>query len=735
MRHPAALAFVVEDTGMKRFSHVVSLLVCLALVATAQAQTNNSYPMLMSVRPAAAQVGQTTEHEVTARYILSGADQVIVSGEGVTAQVVPEEKSDKDAKEEPRAGRKRNRGGKNASKTKVKFTVAADAVPGVRDFRIITPHGASTVGQIVIARDPVTSESGDNDSLAKAIEVKLPATVCGAIEKAEDVDFYKFHADAGTAFTFHVRSQRLLNRLHDMQIRVDPMITLRTAAGVTLAANDNYYAGDPLLYYKFEQAGDYVLEVRDVRYQGNTDWTYSIEINSRAFVTQVLPLAVKPGAETKLSLVGYNLPADPTTALALPADAVAGLRWVSPPVAGQPVNEFPVYVTGLPTLNEAPTPAVATAEAAANPVANAQPFNVPAVITGCINTPGEADQFAFDVKAGEKLTFEVIARRAQSGLDPIIRILNDKGGMISEADDTSFHRVISADSTLENWTAPADGKFIVEIRDLHLRGGAQYTYAIQVTRAEPHFLLEADTDKTLLAPGINSVFFVRALRKNGFAGDIQLAVEGLPPGVTAVAGKILANSNDGCVVLQAAPDAQDCAANIRITGTATHPVPNGQPLALSTVAQPLQEYYSPGGGRGNYPVDLHTVSVAEPMDIRSITLSTTTVSLKPGASQRIEVTVERAPGFKGNVTLDVLFQHLEQPFGNSLPKGVKMDGTASKTLLTGEETKGFITLKAADDAPPADKQLIPVMAHISINFVMKHTLCGAPVFVTVEPKP
>src|SRR5204863_613721 len=130
----------------------------------------------------------------------------------------------------------------------------------------------------------------------------------------------------------------------------------------------------------------------------------------------------------------------------------------------------------------------------------------------------------------------------------------------------------------------------------------------------------------------------------------------------------------------------------------------------------LQEYYSPGGGRGNYPVDLHTVSVAEPMDVRSITLSTTVVTLKPGDSQKIEVTIERAPGFKGNVTLDVLFQHLEQPFGNSLPKGVTMDGANSKTLLTGDETKGFITLKAAADAPPGEKQLIPVMAHVSNSF-------------------
>jgi hypothetical protein len=701
-------------------------------LSAANAQTNNSYPMLMSVKPAAAQIGQTTEVEVAARYILSGADQVIVSGEGVTGQIVPEEKSDKDPKEEPKPGKRQGRGQRNASKIKVRFTVTSDAAPGVRDFRIITPQGASTVGQIVVARDPIVSESADNDTLAKAQEVALPATICGAIEKAEDLDFFKFKVEAGAALTFHVRSQRLLNRLHDMQIRVDPMITLRTSAGVTVAAGDNYYAGDPLLYHKVEMAGEYALEVRDVRYQGNGDWTYSIEINGRPFVTQAMPLGVSAGVETKLSLVGYNLPADPTGSLSVPAGGATGLRWVSPAVGGQPTNEFAVFVTSLPLIAESAPSATATEAVAANPAASAQLLTIPAVISGRIDHPGEIDRYAFDAKAGDKLSFEVVARRAQSGLDPIIRILNDKGGALSEVDDVSFHRVTSADSWLENWNAPADGKYVFEIRDLHSRGGPQYTYAVEVSPSRPYFLLEADTDKTLLAPGLGGVFFVRALRKNGFTGEIQLAVEGLPAGVTAVSGKILSNANDGCVILQAAADAPDSAANIRITGSATHPVPDGQPLALSAVAQPLQEYYSPGGGRGNYPVDLHTVSVAEPMDVRSIKLSATELNLKPGGSQKIDVTIERAPGFKGNVTLDVLFQHLEQPFGNSLPKGVKLDGAASKTLLTGEETQGFITLKADADAPATEKQLIPIMAHVSINFVMKHTFCGAPVFVTVE---
>lgn len=708
---------------MKYLPATFFIVLSAVLAASVQAQTNNSYPMLMSVKPAAAQVGQTTECEVNARYNLFGAYQVIVAGEGVKGEVVPPEKKEGEKPPETKP---------NLPKIKLKFTVAPDAVPGVRDFRIVTPQGASTVGQIVVARDPIVSEAAENDTAAKAQEIKLPATVCGTIEKAEDLDYFKFKVEAGTALTFHVRSQRLLNRLHDMQIRVDPMITLRNAGGGTLATSDNYYAGDPLLYYKFEQAGEYLLEIRDVRYQGNGDWTYSIEINNRPFVTQALPLAVKPGVETKLSLVGYNLPADASAVLTLPPETPAAMRWVSPPVGGQTANEFALLVTNLATVAEGPR--TADPAAAANPLATAQPFTVPATVCGRIENPGEIDLYAFEAKAGDKLSFEVVARRAQSGLDPIIRILNDKGGAISEADDTTFHRVISADSTLENWSAPADGKFILEMRDLHLRGGPQYTYAIQVTRAEPHFLLESDTDKTLLAPGTSAVFYVRALRKNGFAGDVQLGVEGLPAGVTAVAGKILAAANDGCVILQAAPNAPAGAANIRITGTAAHPVPNGQPLTLTAVAQHLQEYYSPGGGRGNFPVDLHTVSVADPMDIRAVKISATAVPLKPGASQKIEVTIERAPGFKGNVTLDVLYQHLEQPFGNSLPKGVTMDGANSKTLLTGEETKGFITLKAAADAPPVEKQLIPVMAHVSINFVMKLTFCGEPVFVTVEPK-
>lgn len=695
-----------------------ALLALGPLFFTLPAWGQNSYPMLLSLRPVAAQVGATTEHEVTARYNLYGASRVIVSGEGVIGEVVPAEMKPGEKKPDTKP---------NQPKAKLRFTVAADAVPGVRDFRLITPQGASTVGQLVVGRDPVVSEAGDNNSPAKAQAITLPATVCGTIEAAEDVDCFKFKVEAGAGLTFHVRSRRLEDRIHDLQVQVDPILTLRNAAGSTLAMNDNYYSADPLLHYKFEQAGEYVLEIRDVRFKGSNDWVYSIEINGRPFVTQVFPTAVTPGAEAKLALVGFNLPADATATLTLPTTAPSGLRWVSPLVGGQPANAMAVVVN--------PHPAVIEAAGDNNTPAAGQPIPaVPVTISGRIETPADIDHYTFEAKKGETYSVEVLARRAQSELDSNLRILNDKGAQLAESDDVRIHRVNHADSWIENWAVPADGKYTIEIRDLHLRGGPQFTYAIQITRSGPHFLLEADTDKTLLAPGTNAPLYVRVERKNGFAGEVQLAVEGLPPGVTAVAGRILADGRDGCIILQAAANAPTAAANIRITGKGTHALQGSPPIELTAVATPLQEVYSPGGGRAHFPVEIHTVSIADPMDIRAVKLSAAAVTLKPGESQKIDVEIERAPGMKQNVTLDVLFQHLEQPYGNSLPKGVAVDLSKSKTLLTGEETKGFITLKAAADAPAVEKQLVPVMAHVSINFVMKMTYCGEPVLITVTPK-
>ena len=701
-----------------------ALLLGLAVPAgTALGQTSNSYPMLMSLRPTAAVVGATTDHELSARYNLAGASAVIVTGDGVFAEVVPPES------EKPED---REKNDVSASTTRLRIRCDASAVPGIRDVRVITPHGASTVGQLVVVCEGVTAEQPDNDTAEKAQAVTLPATLCGALEKGEDVDFWRIRVEAAGPWVFHLVSQRLQNRLHDMQSRVDPLLTLRSLAGQTIAASDNALAGDPLLAVAALEPGEYLLEVRDVRYQGNADWTYAIEASGRPFVTAVHPLAMAPGATVATRLFTAGLPLPGPVPFTIPADAPAGVRRVAAVFEGRPLGGIGILVTTDPITIE-PVAALPLPQAADRPDAPAGATAIagPAVICGDIDSPGQADRFAFTAKAGEAFSFEVHARRLGSNLDAKLRVLKADGGLLAEADDATYQRVLSADPYVERFAAPADGTYLVEIRDLHGRGGAGFPYALRIGPSSPTFVLEVDTDKTLLAPGLAAPIYVRALRRGGFTGDIDLTIDGLPAGVTAVAGRILATGNDGCLWLQAAPDAPAGWGNVTITGQATVTAADGSTGVIQSRADPLQEIYMPGGGRGHYPVDLHTVSVAKPMDVRGITVSSTAVVLKPGDSQRLDITVERAPDYKGNITLDMMLQHLETPYGNPLPKGVKVDGARSKTLLTAGESLGHITLTAAADAPPVERQLVPVTVHATINFVMKHTFASAPVLITV----
>ncbi|MCH7688844.1 MAG: PPC domain-containing protein [Planctomycetes bacterium] len=360
-----------------------------------------------------------------------------------------------------------------------------------------------------------------------------------------------------------------------------------------------------------------------------------------------------------------------------------------------------------------------------------EPVSIPAGVSGRIETEADIDCFSFDAKKGEKYSFEVIARRQGSALDSNLRILDAKGKQLSENDDLRLYKRNFSDSWIENWTAPADGKYVIEIRDLHLRGGDSFLYFLRVTHSSPYFELYLDTDKTQLTPGTGGVIFVNSVRKNGFSGEIQLQIDGLPEGVTASCGRIPIGERDGCILLESAPGSKMAVSNATISGTATHPFNEKESLQLATTAVPYQETYQPGGGRGHWPVEMHTVSIGEASDIRSVKLSTNELTIKPGESKRIEVTIERAPGFTKNVQLDMLFRHLSGVFGNTLPPGVTIDSKNSKTLLTAKESKGHFTLKVAANAKPMNKRQVSVMANISLNFVMKATYSAPPLFVTV----
>jgi hypothetical protein len=743
-----------------------------AALPTPSARGQASYPMVMDVWPLAVQAGKSAEHRVTARYNLYGTYQVFVTGDGVKGDAVaeapkpeaakPEMKKEEPKKDDAKKDAAKTTDGKTAEtkttekpaggtavakpaepakkpdmpKLQVRFAAAADAMPGVREFRLATPQGLSTVGQVVVTLDPVVTETGKNDTMVTANPVTLPAAICGTIEAAEDVDHFKFHVKAGRTVTFHCRSARCEDKIHDLQAHVDPIIFVKNEAGVVLAANDNFFFGDPVLSHTFKDEGDYYLEIRDVRYQGNIYWQYCVEANERPLATTVVPAVVKRGTKTQVAAVGFNLPADAKAELDVGATVAEGPQWVRPKLKdGTMLNPVQVLVSDAPITIE-------NAAEKATP-AKAQDISVPTVVAGRIAKPGEADCFAFAAKKGDKFLFEVTARRLQSNLDSIIAVYDEQGKRLVESDDVQIHRILYSDSILETWSAPADGKYVVEIRDLHLRGGDAFGYTLKIDRILPHFVLHTDLDKVLVPGGVGGQVFVKTVRKNGFNGEIQLGVEGLPKGIRAECGRILADGQDGCICFYAEAGMKPATFAARITGSGVHKdaetktadgkVVAGKETKFSTTAQAWQETYMPGGGRSHYPVDMFAVCVCDPLDVTKVTVEPADVTLKPGESKKLEITIERAEGFEKNVTLDLIYRHLASPFGNSLPPGVTIDDKQSKTLLTAKELKGHITITAAKDAKPVEKQIVPVMAQAAINFVMKMSYCAEPLRVTVKP--
>ena len=695
---------------------ILSMLLLSPTERLATAQVSSFAPMVMSLKPTAIQVGTSAEVTVDARYNLSGTYLVLVSGSGVTAEaLLPEPQTDAKPKD--------------LTKLTIRITASAEAQTGVRELQLITPQGASTLGQLVVTAHPVVAESANNDTLETAQTFSVPATLCGALEKNEDFDFFRFPAQAGQTLTFHVQGQRLQNKIHDLQTHADPILFLKDAQGGVLAMSDNALFGDPFIAHRFDQAGEYVIELRDVRYQGNAYWQYAVEISDQPYVSSVHPLAVTAGQTTKVQPIGYFLPENCEGSVTLPENS-SGLSEVVCVLNDNPGQPVQVYATALPTLLESDGDNNQTSAAVALP-------ELPVIVNGRIEAENDLDCYQFDAKKGDRLSFEVLARRLSSELDSYLRIMTVEGKVLREVDDLTFSRTINSDSWLEDWTAPSDGAFVVEIRDVHLRGGANFPYALKITRATPEFHLIIDSAITQLRPGTSNVIYVRALKKNGFEGEIQLEIDGLPSGIQAECGRILAGkSMDGAIVLTCPPETPLGAATVVVRGFSEwKPSGDAIPLSLQATGLPYQEIYLPGGGRGHWPVQLQTVCVGQPSDLRAITLDKTDIRLKPGESQTIQVTLERAPGMEANVSLDMIYRHLGTAFADTLPPGVKLETGKSKTLLNGKAIEGTLVLTADKTAAPVERQVCAVMAHLAINFVMKSTYTGPPVFISVEPAP
>ncbi len=107
--------------------------------------------------------------------------------------------------------------------------------------------------------------------------------------------------------------------------------------------------------------------------------------------------------------------------------------------------------------------------------AEAQEIKTPVTVNGTLRGP-DIDIYKFTARAGQKLVFEVEARRAGSAIDPAIEILDSSGKEIASSEDAPS---LGVDARVEASFAKA-GEYFVRVHDSKFSEQAQDFYRLKV---------------------------------------------------------------------------------------------------------------------------------------------------------------------------------------------------------------------------------------------------------------
>lgn len=669
---------------------LVLILIPFAIPGAVSAQT--SFPMITHAVPTAVQRGTTAEIVIEGQMNFAGAYKLLFREPGLTAEVI--------RPSDPKA---------TTRNVKVKFTAAKDARLGIHDFRIATSLGISSLGQLLVTADPVIVEQPGKNTVSKPQVIALPCVVCGRIEQVENVDAYKFTAKAGQTITVEVFAARIQDKIHDLQKHIDPLVAILDANGRELAADDDGHFADPAFHFTAPVDGDYTVLIRDAKYDGDPRWSYALALTDRPAVSHLFPLAVNPGTKNRMEPVGSARAMAPTWDVLVPTSL--GVQEIPLPYATGETNPVTIIVTDLPLAIESEP--------------NDQPneanrLSIPGGMNARIGRKHDLDYFRFRGTKGVPIQFEVFARRfgtpLRSRLDSMIDIMTAEGRVLASNDDAN-----GKDSAI-TFTPPADGEFLIRVRDLNNKGGESFPYYLAATLAKPDFTLKVDPSKAMIGPGSRTACYVTVTRMNGFAAPVKIDVRNLPPGVHVNPLTIPANMTQGCLVISAAPDAKQDASVMEVVGTAE---------GLTRTATPDEEIYLPGGGRGRFPATMPAVAITQASDVLAVQVKSNRIILKPGEEIKIDVEVQRRADYDKPLTLDVLLRHLGQKYADPLPPGVTMIDAKSKTLL-GTGSVGQITLKAAPDAAECTDVPFAVQAFVPVNFVVKIGYASEPILLSVR---
>jgi hypothetical protein len=593
------------------------------------------------------------------------------------------------------------------TRVRVRMKLAGDCVLGPHGLRLVTGTGLSEYHRFFVGPFPTVEESEvlprqRNDKRETAQAIPVNCTVNGRLHDPADVDLYRIEGKRGQRISAEIEAARL-----GVQRGIpDLHLTIYDAEGKKLAAADDsaLFVQDPVLSILAPQDGVYFVEVRHCMYNG-TGETYRLHVGTFTRPTAIYPAGGQAGTELRVQILG-----DPrgvwSQSAGLPSTP-GDLSFV----AVDPTDNVPACSPNR--LRVSPFANVLEVEPNDTPdQASPSAIELPAAFNGIISKPGDVDCFRFQARKGERFKFHALANALGSPVDPAIwikpmggkakvalqRATDSRPNQLGFAPANGLNRE-SHDPVLE-FTAPADGEYVLGVEDERGEGGADFVYRVEASREEnavytyiapePENQFQPQLRQCItVAPGNRFTVQMGIFNTNRPSSDeLELVGLNLPAGVTLHAPKLTPGMTRVPVVFEAAADAKPMAGLIDVVA---RPAGKAETLVSGYRQVILMNAYGNNDYYMHVPISKLALTVTEPAPFR-VEVEKPKSALVRNGEMALRFRVHRTPDFHGPVTVQMEWK----------PTGIN---SATPVTIPEDQAEGTYLLGAARNATAGDYQV------------------------------
>ena len=480
---------------------------------------------------------------------------------------------------------------------RVQLSLPTDLPEGPIDWQVANAGGTSAPALFWVGHLPEVVEK-ERRKESQSLPA-LPLVVNGRIATVEEVDRYSFSVPQATLVTCELFCRRLGTKMNGM-------LEVREEAGKLIADAADTAGRDLELTFAALPNKTYTLSLHDLDFNGDWSFVYRLKLTTGPRVLAAFPAAGNRGESRPVKFVGLGLVTGSdklesvSKPVSFPSEPGVNVTDYQLETSHGPAQDFQLQVSDLPETIEPDR---------ANPSA-AVPLTLPAAVTGGILRRAEIDRYSLSGKKGDVWDILVAGRQTHKPFDALLIVTGPDGKEVGRNDDAGArfrpsprkrqaHRKIlgaqpaTTDAAL-TFTLSSDGTYTLAVSDLSSLGGSPvsvYRMTVQksMTAERPDFTF--DVPRFLNVPiGGKASLPVKVLRSARFDGPINLAVNGLPAGVTIPTKLVIPEKKNELVVeVQCAASAASNAVPLQVQGTIQGAVAlaeQSQPVLLATTLKP-----------------------------------------------------------------------------------------------------------------------------------------------------